>query len=67
MLHLVGTGLLGMFGITELPTIIQLIVVLPILVQEMVMAVWMIVKGFNPAAISSAPAFNSFAVVSQSN
>ncbi len=55
-LHLVGTGLLGMFGVTELPTILQLIVVLPILVQEMVMAMWMIVKGFNPAAIIPARA-----------
>lgn len=65
-LHLVGSGLLGMFGITELPTVIQLIVVLPILVQEMVMAVWMIVKGFNQAAIVSVPAFNSSAVASRS-
>lgn len=51
-LHLVGSGLVGIFGITELPTIIQLIVVLPILVQEMVMAVWMIIKGFDPSAIA---------------
>jgi Domain of unknown function (DUF4386) len=51
ILHLVGTGLLGMFGITELPAIIQLIVVLPILIQEMVMAVWLIVKGFNGSSI----------------
>ncbi len=64
-LHLVGSGLLGLFGITELPMFVQLIVVLPILVQEMVMAVWMIVKGFNPAAIPSMPVINSPAIASK--
>ena len=37
-LHLAGTGLAGMFGLTDLPMIVQLVVVLPILIQEMVMA-----------------------------
>jgi len=65
-LHLVGTGLLGMFGLTNLPMILQLVVVLPILVQEMVMAVWLIVKGFNPSAIASGAAkgFDSAAIAS---
>jgi SAM-dependent methyltransferase len=39
--------LLGMFGF-ELE-----ILVLPLAVQEMVMALWLIVKGFNPSAIAS--------------
>jgi hypothetical protein len=42
-----ATFLLGMFGF-ELE-----ILVLPLAVQEMVMALWLIVKGFNPSAIAS--------------
>jgi Domain of unknown function (DUF4386) len=44
-------GLLVMFRLTSPMSTIQVVFNLPIAVQEMVLAVWLIVKGFNPSAI----------------
>ncbi len=52
-----ATGLLGMFGLVSATmsstSTIYSLMVLPLAVQEMVLAVWLIVKGFNPAPAAS--------------
>ena len=45
--------LLDLFGIISDWSTVQVVLALPIGLQEMVMAVWLIVKGFNPSAIAS--------------
>lgn len=61
---LAGWGLIGctltiiaslfiMFRVIHSFDTIQVVMNLPIAVQEMVMAVWLIVKGFNPSAVAS--------------
>jgi hypothetical protein len=45
-------GLYDMFGGTPNETI-SMLLDLPIFVQEMVLAVWLIVRGFNSSAIAS--------------
>jgi hypothetical protein len=52
ILHL-ATGFLIMFRLISPMSTITIVMNLPILFQEMVMAVWLIVKGFNPSAIVS--------------
>ena len=51
-----ATGLLDMFGLIGQMSAIQNLLALPIAVQEMVMALWLIVKGFNRSAIASGSA-----------
>ncbi|MBN1121149.1 MAG: DUF4386 domain-containing protein [Anaerolineae bacterium] len=46
-------GLLSLYGVFPDPELAETIMALPIGLQEMVMAVWFIVKGFNPSAVVS--------------
>jgi len=50
------SGLLVMFSLIGPMSTFQVVLNLPIAVQEMVLAVWLIVKGFNSSAIASGPA-----------
>jgi hypothetical protein len=43
LFHLVSPGM----------SLILFVINFPILIQELVMAIWLIVKGFNPVAIAS--------------
>lgn len=45
-------GFLNVSGLTDSESAISSLMFSPMLIQEMVMAAWLIVKGFNPAAIA---------------
>ena len=45
------SGILGLFAILSPMSTVQMLFVLPLAVQEMVLAVWLIVKGFNGSPI----------------
>jgi hypothetical protein len=47
------SGLLVMLRLTEPMSTTQVVLALPVAVQEMVMAVWLIAKGFNPTALAA--------------
>ena len=49
---MLAAGLLGMFGLSPTSTI-TILLGLPLALNEMVLAVWLIVKGFNSSAIAS--------------
>ena len=49
---LMVSGLLVMLRLTEPMSTTQVVLALPLALQEMVMAVWLIAKGFNPSAIA---------------
>jgi hypothetical protein len=48
-----ASGLIGMFGLVDASSPVSILLFLPAALLEMVLAVWLIVKGFNPSAIAS--------------
>lgn len=47
-----AAGFAHVFGLTDSMATISTVMFVPMLLQELVMAVWFIVKGFNPTAVS---------------
>jgi Domain of unknown function (DUF4386) len=47
-----AAALLVLFGLISYMSPIQVVLNLPIAVQEMVLAVWLIIRGFNPSALA---------------
>lgn len=47
-----GSGVLGLFSLISPMSTVQMGLVLPLALQEMVLAIWLIVKGFNSSPVS---------------
>lgn len=46
------SGVLGLFTLLSPMSTVQMVLVLPLAVQEMVLAIWLIVKGFNSSSVN---------------
>jgi hypothetical protein len=46
------SGVAGLFSLLSPTSTVQMVLVLPLAVQEMVLAVWLIVKGFNSSSVN---------------
>jgi hypothetical protein len=46
------SGILGLFTLISSMSTVQMVLVLPLAVQEMVLALWLIAKGFNSASVN---------------
>jgi hypothetical protein len=57
--------MLAMFNLVGADSPLQFLLSVPIMIQEMVLAVWLIVKGFDPAAIEALSARADRVVVAQ--
>lgn len=60
-------GTLRLFGLADLSSSLHTMLEMPMALQEMVMAVWLIAKGFNPKAVTAAPAYAANVALTQTS